>query len=190
MSVWGEEMLSSKLEPGAYKIIFTPFLGMIHLVFFLPAVDDKADRKNMCESLVLEIAISPVTDTDSRVAKLPSFDQTFIPPLSTETIDSYLGHGTAFNYDSTKEDESQLFNVQINPGSSLDFGPTYLAHWSFQLTPKPGTNPLFDLEARLGYNFLTSGNLRLLLDNSGNSDSPACELAEVGCHIHQIITSG
>lgn len=28
MSVWGEEMLASKLEPGSYKVIFTPFLGL------------------------------------------------------------------------------------------------------------------------------------------------------------------
>lgn len=167
MSVWGEEMLASKLDPGAYKIAFTPFL-----------VDDKVDRKNMCESLVLEIAISPVTDTDARVAKLPAFDQTFTPPLSSETIDSYLNHGTVYTYDSTKDDDSQLFNVKIDPDSAVDFGPTYLAHWNFQLTPKPGTNPLFTLEARLGYNFLTSGNLRLLLDNSGDLSRPACEAAE------------
>lgn len=133
----------------------------------------------MCESLVLEIAISPVTDTDARVAKLPAFDQTFTPPLSSETIDSYLNHGTVYTYDSTKDDDSQLFNVKIDPDSAVDFGPTYLAHWNFQLTPKPGTNPLFTLEARLGYNFLTSGNLRLLLDNSGDLSRPACEAAEV-----------
>lgn len=34
MSVWGEEMLASKLEPGSYKIIFTPFLGKF--LSFLP----------------------------------------------------------------------------------------------------------------------------------------------------------
>ena len=166
MAVGGEEMMSQKLASGSYTIVFTPFV-----------VDEEVDRNNLCESLDLEIAISPVTVADTRVAKLPNFGPTFIPPLSSQTIDSYLSHGTAFAYDSTSDQSSELFNVAIN---KTDFGfmPKFLAHWSFDLIPQPGTNPLFDFEAILGYNFLTSGNLRLLLDNSNDTSGyPPCEIA-------------
>lgn len=142
-------------------------------------MDNKADRTDMCESLTLEISISSVQATDSRVAKLPAFDGTFIPPISTEAIDSYMSHGKSFSYDSTEDRDSDLFNVKPPPTSDLAFGPEYLAHWSFELKAKAGTNPLFDFEVRLGYNFLTSGNMRLLLDNSHATDKPACEAAEV-----------
>lgn len=142
-------------------------------------MDDKVDRKNLCESLVLELSISSVQATDARVAKLPAFPQTFIPPLSAETIDSYMSHGSSFSYDSTEDRDNALFNVKIPPGEA-GFGPVYLAHWSFSLIPRPGTNPIYNFEARLGYNFLASGNLRLLLDNTNNLDSPACELSMVG----------
>jgi len=167
MSVWGEEMLADELPAGSYKILFSPF--------FEPEGENWS-----CESLEMEIAISPVTSLNARIAKLPKYTDTFVPPLTSSSINYILAHGSSYAYDSTEDQNSDLFNVKIDT-SHIGFAPVYLAHWSIELVPKPGTNPLYDLEATLGYSFLSSGNLRLLVDadvDGGDSAYPPCEFAE------------
>jgi len=141
-------MIARILSPGEYLLEFKPSV---------------ASRDSECISFVAEIALASVARTEQRETHL-----TRQPKLPEQSVlsPSGLAEGQPFHYKSpvVGPDSLDPFNVLVPQSSLTLMNITILQKYQLNLVSKPGTNPLFELSAVLGYNFLTGGSLRILLE--------------------------
>eukprot|EP01126_Amoeba_proteus_P049116 TRINITY_DN5720_c0_g2_i1.p1 TRINITY_DN5720_c0_g2~~TRINITY_DN5720_c0_g2_i1.p1 ORF type:complete len:898 (+),score=81.12 TRINITY_DN5720_c0_g2_i1:391-3084(+) len=147
-----EEMLSSKLPPNTYVIQFYPYRNT-------------GEDSKPCPSMEMEVALSNVALVKERVRQYGRIVEK-IPSVTVEELHEAIQNAQDFVYDSTVKNEQLALNL------SSEQSP----HWTFDISPKPGTNPQFILYTEIDFNFLTGGLMRLLLHSSnGTSSYPSCE---------------
>jgi hypothetical protein len=173
MNVFEQEMIAEVLPRGHYTIEFHTFAFAAHL-----GADEIAA---MCQSITVEVAISPVALTRQRRKALPAtysmIGQVLPPAFDFSSISS-----VSVEFDSTKDAATRdRYNVQVRANQTGELDQLFaVQRWDFQILHNPGSSPMFQLEVSLGYDFLTGGSLFLLLDQADADGHPQCQYGDLG----------
>jgi hypothetical protein len=169
MNIFEQEMIAEVLPAGNYSIDFHTFAFASHV--------DEDDLINMCQTVTVEIAVSPVTLTKQRRSSLPAFRN----QLVMQSFDfSPLSQGFSVTFDSRANDNRDAYNIQVRENRTGNYDQLFaVGRWDFEIQHKIGTNPLFQLEVSLGFDFLTGGSLFLLLDQADASGNPQCQYGDI-----------
>lgn len=171
MNIFEQEMIAEVLSSGTYTIEFHTFAFASHLG------DDEIAA--LCQSITVELAISPVALTRARRASLPPYRGGQVVPRSFDF--SPLSQGLSVTFDSNANAENRdMYNIQVRRNQTGELDQLFsVVRWDFEIQHKIGSNPMFQVEVSLGYDFLTGGSLFLLLDQADENGNPQCQYGEM-----------
>jgi hypothetical protein len=148
-----EALISAPFSEGQYRISFTPTEAL------LP-----------CHTVILEADITPVVDIQQHNSgyTCPGVDN--LP--ETTILGNLDSTGYSLVYDTLNDPTHDPSWFALRNPLPQEHGLRFARGWNFELKKPAGKSGLFSFKALLGYDFLTSGSLGLVLV-PGNTTTPA-----------------
>jgi len=165
-----EEMIAQRLPAGDYTLELVPFT--------VGSDADNDEVKYECQFIEMEIAVSTVEITHNRLRSYGSPNVRLPGPFDFSPV----SQGRPLNYSTLYDSNPSAFGIpfkEINASTWF----RVVQQIPFELNPKAGSNPIFRFSSSLGYNFLTAGNFRLLLEPQPNVTTltPSCIYSDEEC---------
>eukprot|EP01087_Luapelamoeba_hula_P002906 TRINITY_DN1271_c0_g1_i3.p1 TRINITY_DN1271_c0_g1~~TRINITY_DN1271_c0_g1_i3.p1 ORF type:complete len:3009 (-),score=261.11 TRINITY_DN1271_c0_g1_i3:1901-10927(-) len=157
LDIFTEEVIQATLPAGSYRFQFSFLFGWL---YDWEAEEGDTDR---CETLVMELAIVPKTRVLERTRQFTCESHEVLPDLDLSSISETTGY--TYNH-------SRIFNVnttlEVAPGNKAR-NLRMVRGYNFTLPRVKGSTGLWQITAELGYDFITSGSLGLMLDLNGET---------------------
>eukprot|EP01119_Soliformovum_irregulare_P024045 TRINITY_DN853_c0_g1_i1.p1 TRINITY_DN853_c0_g1~~TRINITY_DN853_c0_g1_i1.p1 ORF type:complete len:3439 (+),score=826.93 TRINITY_DN853_c0_g1_i1:91-10407(+) len=153
LNVGTEEVIQALLIPGSYVLrinYFNVWIGNY--------------EATSCDTIVMEMAIVPSATFSRRLLNYPCPTSENLPTFTPKDDGS-------IDYNSDRDEPSTVFNVR-NPSTGSP-KVRFVKKWQLSFPEKSNTDAVWEFKAQLGFDFLTGGNLGLIiLEHNATAPDP------------------